>query len=80
MMLSLVRIYNVVVDILIFFFSVDSGTCSAKDGQQGSSIVWSTYCERNQVGGIWKLQSSCAPFPASCLIAATSALNERYWV
>ena len=37
---------------IILFFSVDSSTCSAEDGQQGSSNVWSTYCERNQVGGI----------------------------
>ena len=35
-----------------YFFSVDSSTRSAEDGQQGSSNVWSTYCERNQVGGI----------------------------
>ena len=37
---------------IILFFSVDSSTRSAEDGQQGSSNVWSTYCERNQVGGI----------------------------
>ena len=37
---------------IILFFSVDSSTCSAEDRQQGSSNVWSTYCERNQVGGI----------------------------
>ena len=65
---------NVIVGIfIILFFSVDSSTCSAEDGQQGSSNVWSTYCERSQVGGIWTFQSSCAPVPASYLIALTSS-------
>ena len=59
--------------LLFYFFSVDSSTCSAEDGQQGSSNVWSTYCERSQVGGIWTFQSSCAPVPASYLIALTSS-------
>ena len=72
---------NLIVGIfIILFFSVDSSTCSAEDGQQGSSNVWSTYCERNQVGGIWTFQSSCAPVPASYLIVLTPVLNERYWV
>ena len=65
---------------IILFFSVDSSTCSAEDRQQGSSNVWSTYCERNQVGGIWTFQSSCALVPASYLIVLTPVLNERYWV
>ena len=44
---------NLIVGIfIILFFSVDSSTCSAEDRQEGPSNVWSTYCERNQVGGI----------------------------
>ena len=44
---------NLIVGIfIILFFSVDSSTCSAEDGQQGPSNVWSTHCERNRVGGI----------------------------
>ena len=44
---------NLIVGIfIILFFSVDSSTCSAEDGQQGPSNVWSAHCERNQVGGI----------------------------
>ena len=37
---------------IILLFSVDSSACSAEDRQQGPSNVWSTYCERSQVGGI----------------------------
>ena len=61
--------FLIVVFFIIIFFSVDSSTRSAEDGQQGSSNVWSTYCERNQVGGReYEHKSSCARVPASYFV------------